>query len=170
VLELEENPEAKERIGICLVKRGAYAEAARLLKPSPSQEPEVLYYAGYALARLGQYSEALRRWEAIGHDTRDTHDARDTHDDIHDIHDTTELTGDTTELTGQKQKLLEIAVNDLLHRSRLEGEKGFDLGEENFNLAWQEAINLLSCYPDMPLVRDGVRLMCLHHLEALWVQ
>ena len=65
VLELGQNPEAKERMGICLVKQGAYAEAVSLLEPSPSQDPEVLYYTGYALARL----EAIQRGtQAMGDD------------------------------------------------------------------------------------------------------
>jgi tetratricopeptide (TPR) repeat protein len=135
VLELEENSEAKERMGICLVKQGAYAEAVRLLKPSPSQDPEVLYYTGYALARLRRYSEALRRWEMMGQDT--------------------------PELAIHKQKLLEIATRDLIHRSRLEGE---------FDQAWQEAVNLLISHPALPSVRNCVRSMCLYHLEELWLQ
>jgi len=172
VLELEENHEAKNRMGICLVKQGDYGEAVRLLEPSPSkdqetgrrgegekpqspgppvprppgppapqspsperQDPEVQYYAGYALARLGRYGEALRRWEIIGQDT--------------------------PELAFQKQKLLEIAIRDLIHRSRLEGE---------FDQAWQETVSLLASYPALPLVQDCVRSMCLYHLEELWLK
>ncbi|MEW6381393.1 MAG: tetratricopeptide repeat protein [bacterium] len=98
VMELEENPEARHRIGICLVKQGAYAEAVRFLESTSSQEPEARYYAGYALARTGQYSKALRQWESISQDT--------------------------PELARQKQHLLEIALCDLRGRSRIEG--GFD--------------------------------------------
>ena len=135
VLELGENPEAKERMGICLVKQGVYAEAVRLLEPSPSRNPEVQYYTGYALAMLRRYSEALRRWDMIDQDT--------------------------PELAIHKQKLLEIAIRDLLHRSRREGE---------FDHAWQEAISLFTSYPALPLVRDCVRSLCLSRLEELWLQ
>ncbi|MEW5801345.1 MAG: tetratricopeptide repeat protein [bacterium] len=135
VLEWEDNPQAKDRMGICLVKQGSYTEAAWLLEQSLSKDPEIRYYAGYALARLGHYGEALRQWEMIGQ-------AR-------------------PELNRQREKLLEIAVRDLLHRSRLEGE---------FESAYQEAVNLLSCYPALSLVRQCVRSMRLHHLEELWQQ
>jgi|GEM_PF-3486453 len=134
VLELQDNPQVRDRLGICLVKKGAYAEAANILVSSSSQEPEVLYYTGYALARIGRYSEAIKRWEAIGENV--------------------------PELARQREQLIEIAVSDLIARAA--GEEG------ELEAAYQEAVNLLRCFPDHPLVSDCVRLISLEHLEHLW--
>lgn len=88
--------EAKDRLGICLVKQGRYDEAVKVLDVSTSKDPEFRYYMGIALAKLGHYYKALKQWEMIQESP--------------------------VEFNLQKQHLIEIAPQDLLQRAKKDEE------------------------------------------------
>jgi tetratricopeptide (TPR) repeat protein len=88
--------EARDRLGICLVKQGRYDEAVKVLDASTSKCPEFQYYMGIALAKIGHYYKALKQWEMIQEAP--------------------------AEFNLQKQQLIEIAARDLLKRAKQDAE------------------------------------------------
>lgn len=138
ILKYSENEEALARLGICLTKAGEYAEGSSLLESSTLSTIEIHYYAGYALAKLGQYSRALNHWCRISEPP--------------------------SEFEEQKKALFDLARRDLLKRSQDTFDSSYQEAQHIFTLCSQPEVQ--ECLKKMKLLYLQ-RLWAEENLEAM---